>query len=274
MNITIIIPSYNQGQFIEETIKSVINQSYKNFELIVIDNQSTDQTKEILRKYSSQIKVVCDKDTGQTNAINKGFKMAAGDILAYLNSDDLYEKNTLKIVADYFKKNPKIKIVYGKGKFINEKGKFLGFYKTKPPTLKNLFKECVISQPTVFMRREVYEQIGPFDESLNFAMDYDYWIKVAKKYKFYFINKTIASTRLHKQSKTSQSKKVFEEVLIVLKKNYGKVSDEAIFNYAYAVTKKSLTRIILAFKIYWQLKQIPSKQGIKFFVILFKKIFK
>lgn len=270
MLLSIIIPSFNQAQFIEETLKSVLNQNYKNKEIIVVDNLSTDDTPKILKKYQEKIKVIREEDNGQSEAINKGFRMSRGDILAYLNSDDLYEKETLRIVADFFKENKKAKIVYGVGKFIDEKGKFLGYYNTREPTLENLFKECVVSQPTVFMRKEVYQDIGPFDENLHFAMDYDYWIRVAKKYQFYFINKPLASTRLHQKSKTAQSENVFEEILKVIKKNYGRLSDEAIFNYAYVKEKDYLRRILQAIKLYFKYNQLPTLKGLKYFGILFK----
>lgn len=269
------MPSFNQGEFIEKAILSILSQDYKVKELIIVDNQSTDKTNDILLKYSKQITVLQEKDNGQTEAINKGLKTAKGDILAYLNSDDIYEKNTFKIVDDYFIKHPNVKIVYGVGRFIDEKGKFAGYYKTKSPTLENLFKECVISQPTVFMRREIYETIGPLDENLDYTMDYDYWIKVAKKYKFSFINKPLASTRLHKNSKTSsQSEKVFKEILAVLKNNFGKVSDEAVFNYSYIAGRTALKKIKQAISIYIKYCQFPKKVGQKHILILIKSIFK
>jgi glycosyltransferase involved in cell wall biosynthesis len=273
MNISVIIPSYNQGKFIETAIKSILGQKYDQTEIIVVDNESTDETRELLKKYSSKIKAIIEKDKGQTNAINKGFKLAKGDILAYLNADDVYEPIAFRYVVNFFKKNPQAKIVYGKGKFIDEKGKFLGYYKTNTPSLENLFKECVISQPTVFMRREVYDNVGLFDEGLNYTMDYDYWIRVAKKYEFYFIDEVLASTRLHNNTKTATAQeKIFFEILTVLKKNYGKVSDEAVFNYAYVKGKNNFEKIKEALKIYFKYRQFPTKTGLKHFGILLKKL--
>lgn len=272
LTISIVIPSYNQGQYIEAAIKSVINQPYQNVELIVVDNLSTDNTLKILNKYKNKITFIREKDFGQTNAINKGYKAATGKIISYLNSDDLLEPKALGHVADYFVHNPKTKIIYGKGKFIDIKGKFLGYYKTQLPTLKSLFKECVISQPTVFMRKELYDEVGTFDESLNYAMDYDYWIRVAKKYRFMFIDETLAVTRLHPKTKTAQKEKVFLEILSVLKKNYGKVSDEAIFNYVYVTNKNAKSRFMSAINKFIAYQQLPSLVGLKHFGILVKQI--
>ena len=273
IKISIVMPSYNQGIYIDSAIKSILNQKYPDLELIIIDNLSIDNTNTVLKKYDEKLTIIREKDRGQTNAINKGFRVAKGEILAYLNSDDLYAQNTLKIVSDYFEKHTKAKIVYGKGGFIDKKGKFIGYYKTQFPTLDNLFKECVISQPTVFMRKEVYEQIGPFDENLKYAMDYDYWIRVAKKFKFNFIDSVLASTRLHSESKTSQKAQVFSEILKVLKKNYGKVSDEAIFNYAYAVELNPKLKIGKALNQYLRYMQLPTVCGLKHFGILFRQVF-
>ncbi|MFZ6034774.1 MAG: glycosyltransferase family 2 protein [Patescibacteria group bacterium] len=273
---SIIIPSYQQGNYIEQTLKSVLNQDYPNKEVIVVDNLSTDGTLEVLKKYKNRINVIREKDGGQTSAINKGIKISKGDILAYLASDDVYEKNTLNMVVDYFTTHPEAEIVYGKGRFIDEKGKDLGLYDTMSPTTENLYIECVLSQPAVFISRKAFEKIGVFDERLNYAMDYDYWIRAAiSNLKFGFIDKILADTRLHKESKTvSQKRKMFEEILLVLKKNYHRVSDQAIFNYAYVLGNKPLERMAYAFKAYAKYKQIPKLTGLRHLAILVKATLK
>jgi len=272
MQISIVIPSFNQGVYIGETIKSILDQKEKDVEIIIVDNKSTDKTKEILEKYKNQIKIISEKDRGQTDAINKGMEMAKGDILAYLNSDDYYEPGSLKTVREFFRDNTEAKIIYGQGKLVDEKGRMIRMYKTEHPTLDSLFRECVISQPTVFMRREVFEKIGEFDTNLNYAMDYDYWIRVGKKYRFHYIDRILASTRIHPKSKTAQSEKVFEGILKVLKKNYGKVSDEAVFNYAFVKERSSVRRIKAAFETYRHYKQLPRKKGFIFFGRLMKSL--
>lgn len=272
MQISIVIPSFNQGVYIGETIKSILDQKEKDVEIIVVDNKSTDKTKEILEEFKNQIKIISERDRGQTDAINKGMRIAKGDVLAYLNSDDYYETGALKSVKKFFNKDRDAKIIYGQGRLVDEKGRMIRMYKTEHPTLDSLFRECVISQPTVFMRREVFEKIGEVDTNLNYAMDYDYWIRVSKKYRFHYIDQILASTRIHTKSKTAQSEKVFEEILKVLKKNYGRVSDEAVFNYAFVKERSSVRRIKAAFETYRHYKQLPRKKGFIFFGRLIKSL--
>ena len=139
MKISVITPSFNQGRFIEQTIKSVLNQRYPDLEYIVIDGGSTDNTLEILRKYSDKIMWVSEKDKGQSSAINKGIRMATGDILAFLNSDDLYLPHTLKTVADFFKKNQKASWASGDYHIIDSRGRKIRKYVVVYKRLLRLF---------------------------------------------------------------------------------------------------------------------------------------
>lgn len=207
--ISIVTPSYNQGKFIERTIRSVLDQNYPNLEYIVIDGGSKDETVEILEKYGRKIKWVSEKDSGQTEAINKGLRMSTGDILAYLNSDDTYELGGLKLIGKYFARYKKTMIVYGNGRHIDENDKYINDYPSGAVSYEILKSTCPVCQPSVFWKRKLWEDIGSFDESLRFGMDYDYWIRVAKKYKFTFIGDYIANTRLHSNTKTlSQAENV------------------------------------------------------------------
>ena len=185
MKISIITPSYNQAEFIERTIQSILNQSYSNFEYIIMDGGSTDGTIEILKKYSNKIIWKSEKDNGQSDAINKGLKIATGDIVAYLNSDDTYELNALQKVADFFIKNPDKKWVYGKCKIINEKDqeirKPITAYKNwllKKYSYKKLLTENFISQPATFWKKELHNEFGYFNESESLCMDYEFWLRI------------------------------------------------------------------------------------------------
>jgi glycosyltransferase involved in cell wall biosynthesis len=227
--ISVIVPSYNQGAYIERTIQSILNQRYPNLEIIVMDGGSTDQTLKILKKYSKKIVWFSEKDAGQADAINKGLRFSSGQILAYLNSDDTYEPKALHTIAKYFLKHPKTQFVYGQGCLINKKDKRIGMYNDSPMTHKSLYAACGISQPTAFWTREVYRKIGPFDATLQYTMDYDYWIRVSAHYSLQHLKTPLANTRIHAQSKTSsQTHKLHLDAVRTLLKHYGSVHHDWI----------------------------------------------
>jgi len=169
--ISIITPSYNQGQFLEETILSVLNQNYPNLEYIIIDGGSTDNSVEIIKKYEDRLAYwVSEKDRGQTHAINKGFKRATGDIVNWLNSDDLLEQGALKILAKEIEKNPAADFYFGDFSVIDSEGRKLFYRKSPPYQFATLFwGRQLSSQPAVFFRRNLLENIGYLDENLNFC---------------------------------------------------------------------------------------------------------
>lgn len=239
--ISVITPTYNQARYIERTIDSVLDQNYPNLELIVVDGKSTDNTVGILKKYGKKIKWVSEKDKGQTNAMNKGFKMATGDILTYLNSDDTHEKSTLFKIASYFKSHPKSLIAYGKGKYIDQDDRYLEDYPNNIVSLNSMFYECGICQPTVFFKRQLWNKVGEFDESYHSVMDYNYWVRALKVTKFKFINEYLANYRLHSDSKTvSQRQLTYREIIRASKNLYNKVSFNWVIGY-FHVTKLDQT---------------------------------
>jgi glycosyltransferase involved in cell wall biosynthesis len=187
--ISIITPSFNQGPFIERTIRSVLDQEYPNFEYIVMDGGSMDGTIEILRKYEGRLKWISQKDEGQADAINKGIGVATGDVIAYLNSDDVYEPGTLKKVADQFSAHPETLWLTGHCRIIDEQDREI----RRPITAyKNfllrhyshslLLITNPISQPATFWRRQVIDELGVFNKNEHFVMDYDYWLRIGKRY--------------------------------------------------------------------------------------------
>lgn len=223
--ISVITPSFNQGDFIERTIKSVLSQDYPNIEYIVMDGGSTDGTVGILKKYGEKIIWRSEKDKGQGDAVNKGLKLAKGEILAYLNSDDTYQPEAFKIVANFFIKNPDIMWVFGKCRIVDENDqeirKTITVYKNfwlKRYNYKTLLILNYISQPAVFWRRKAYEEIGEFNPKEFWELDYDYWLRLGKKYQPGFINKYLANFRVHKKAKTSIGIKHFLEEVEVAKR--------------------------------------------------------
>lgn len=207
--ISIITPTFNQAKFIERTIKSVLAQKYPNLEYIIMDGGSTDGTVQILKEYDSKIIWRSEKDKGQANAINKGLKLATGDILAYLNSDDTYENGVLLKVAQFYGNNPEKKWFFGKCRIINENDREIRQWIT---AYKNLFLRRYsyqlllildyISQPAVFWTRGAMNEVGFFDESQYYEMDYEYWLRIGKEHRPGFINDYLADFRIHTESKT------------------------------------------------------------------------
>ena len=242
MRISIITPSYNQARFIERTIQSVLSQDYLDLEYIVMDGGSTDGTIEILKKYEDRMVWKSEKDNGQSDAINKGLKMATGDIVAYLNSDDTYEPETFKKVADFFQNNHDKKWVTGKCKIIDENDKEIRkpitFYKNlflKKFSYFKLLSENFISQPATFWKRELVDEIGYLNEEEHFCMDYEYWLRIGQKYPAGIINSYLANFRYHENSKSGGvNKKQFQDELRIAKKyNDGKMLPIALHKINY-----------------------------------------
>jgi len=200
--VTIVTPSFNSAKTIEATILSVLQQTYKPIEYIVMDGGSKDGTVEIARRYEPQLKVVSEPDKGQSDAINKGWRMAKGDILAWLNADDQYLPDTVQIAADYFQSHPEAKWVYGVLQSINPQGQpfpYRNFEITwNYDTLLRV--GCYVTQPTVFLRRSVIDQFGLLHEQLHYAMDYEYWLRIGRVYPGHLI--TDLHARMIRSSET------------------------------------------------------------------------
>ena len=212
--VSIATPSYNQAGYIEQTIKSVLSQK-GDFELeyIIMDGGSTDRSVAIIKKYAEKhpcaIKWVSEKDKGQADAINKGWKMATGDIVAYLNSDDMYEPGAIQHAVRFLEKKPDVDWVYGQCRIVDEKGKeirrFIKWYRHllgRNYSYDKLLKENFIAQPSVFLRKKVLKDCGYLDPKQHLIMDYEYWLRIGKKHKGAFINAPIAKFRFYRQSKS------------------------------------------------------------------------
>jgi glycosyltransferase involved in cell wall biosynthesis len=242
MKVSIITPSLNQGRFIERTIQSVLSQHIDNLEYIIIDGGSQDQTLEILNQYKNRLKFISEPDDGQSDAINKGLKMASGDIIGWLNSDDIYYPDAIKSICSFFQKHPEIDIVYGQAYHIDAHDQIIAPYPTQPWHFKQLFNHCYISQPAVFFRKTVIERYGLLNKTLNYCMDFEYWLRLGKKgAKFAYFPQLLAGSRVYPETKTaSQAVKMQKEVITMLKHNFHKVHPRWFLTYAYADTKSTL----------------------------------
>ena len=207
--ISIVIPSLNQGKFIEATIQSVLSQEYPNLELLVFDGGSSDETLSILEKYTDQLHWVSQKDNGQAEAINRGLRAATGEIVTYLNTDDLLLPGSLAQVAREFVARPGILWLAGRCRIINAEGheirQIVTLYKNLlllTGSRHVLLAANYISQPATFWRRCAMEKAGWLDESLYYMMDYDYWLRLWNLKPPRLITRKLAAFRVHAQSKT------------------------------------------------------------------------
>jgi glycosyltransferase involved in cell wall biosynthesis len=222
--INIITPSFNQGAFIEETIRSVLLQSYPNIEYIIIDGGSTDGTVEIIRKYEQRLAFwVSEPDEGQADALRRGFELAKGEILAYLNADDLYTPNAVETAFTAFQDDPDLALVHGDSIIINDAGEKIGHKRGEEGAFLSYFLSMAnpISQPSAFWRRSDYESIGGIDSKLHYVLDYDLWSRmglVGKKFRH--IAADLSLFRIHASSKTQQSMLPFEQERLELIQTY------------------------------------------------------
>lgn len=204
--VSIITPSYNQARFLERTIRSVLAQDYPRIEYIVLDAMSNDETPEVLRKYQRQItKVIREPDNGQADAINKGFKIARGEVLAWINSDDCYTSSTVvsQAVAS-LANNPSSDLVYGRRKYVNVDGNLVLVRPFRDFSYEALKLSCYIPQECCFWRREIYERAGGFvDDTYKFAMDYELWMRMLNNgAQFLALREFFGLYRLHDQAKS------------------------------------------------------------------------
>lgn len=203
--ISIITPSFNQARFLEETIISVLNQNYLNLEYIIIDGGSTDGSVEIIKKYEKHLAYwISEKDNGQSEAINKGLKKSSGEIVAWLNSDDLYFQDTFSTVAKVFTENPDVDLIYGDVENFYSDGRTES-YINKMFEPNDFLSRVAIHQPSVFWRKKIHEETGYLDETLHYLMDYDLWMRFFFNYKSIKVNKPLAGFRIHDASKTSSN---------------------------------------------------------------------
>lgn len=221
--VTIVTPSLNQGDFLETAILSVLEQDYQNLEYMIIDGGSTDHSVEIIRNYAHRLAHwESEPDRGQAHAINKGLKRAKGEILGWLNADDVLLPDTVSTAVEVLRKDPELDVVYGRLERIDPNGKAVPTPLLPKDRVEfdpyHAIGECVVNQPGSFWRRSIMEQVGYLDEQLNYAFDYEYWVRILLAGgKFKRLPRAVAKFRLSPQSKTvAQTAKAAREHLKVI----------------------------------------------------------
>ena len=215
--VTVVTPSFNQAAFLEQTIQSVLSQGYPNLEYMIVDGGSTDGSVAIIQKYASQLAWWgSEKDHGQAEAVNKGFKRASGELVGWLNSDDLYQPGSILAAVEVFQRHPEAGIVYGDVLSINACGEAINLMKFAPYTLQDLMAFKIICQPGAMLRRTVLEQSGGLDERFHFMLDHQLWLRMVRLAPMVYLPRLQAAARFHPAAKNlAQAPKFGEEALQV-----------------------------------------------------------
>ncbi|PPD41668.1 MAG: glycosyltransferase [Methylocystis sp.] len=208
--LSVVIPSYQQGMFIERTIRSIVEQNYPNLELILMDGGSTDETMSIVERYKSHFAHISSgKDGGQASAIRKGFEIATGDYISWLNSDDTYNPGALLAIGSYLAEHPEVRFVYGDMDLIDAEGKLIA-HKRSVKFVLGVMKYAFLTVPqmSAFWSKKLYDEVGGVDASLRFCMDYDLFVRMASRSTPVHIDRTIGNFRIHPTSKTTNLENV------------------------------------------------------------------
>jgi hypothetical protein len=202
---SIITPSLNQAAFIEAAIDSVLAQDYPSIEYIVVDGGSTDGTLEILKRYGDRIRWISEPDAGQSDAIDKGVRLTQGEVLGWLNADDVYLPGALSRAVQAFEQDSNPALVYGQAQDIDIHGHVLGRSRqVEPFSMRRLleFGDFIV-QPAAFFLRPAYQAVGGLDRTLHYCMDYDLWIRLAQRYAVHYLTEPLAQSRIYGATKTS-----------------------------------------------------------------------
>jgi glycosyltransferase involved in cell wall biosynthesis len=260
LSFSIVTPSYNQGRYLAATIESVLGQEGDfTIDYVITDGGSTDNSVDVIRDYEKRLangawpvrcrgityRWVSEKDKGQSDAIQKGFAIARGDILAWLNSDDTYLPNALQIATRAFH-DERVAVIYGRSEFTDENGNVVGHYRTEPFDSERLAVFNFIAQPSVFFRRATFERVGGIEPSLHYVMDFDLWIRMSREHRFVYVQELLSTFRLHDESKTvsrSHALRNSKETLESIQRHFGWAPLNRVYGYAHQVVRSKLPAI-------------------------------
>src|SRR3990167_956889 len=224
---SVITPSWNQGRYLSSCIDSIKNQKDSDYEHIIVDNCSTDETGAILADYAKehQVKVIIEVDRGQSEAVNKGLRLAQGEIICWLNSDDAYLPETFELLRETFS-DPSVDVVFGDVRQISYDGRFperlVAGWENRNDLVRWWNRKVKLHQPAIFFRRSVMEKVGFLREDLHYAMDYEYWWRISEHYPFHYLGKELAIQHRQPESKTIKAwHRVLEEREQIFSSFYG-----------------------------------------------------
>lgn len=224
--VSIVTPSFNSADYIEQAIVSVQRQDYSRPEHIIIDGQSTDGTLDILRRYEPAVTWLSEPDNGQADAINKGFRMAKGEIVGWLNADDTYQLGAIKSAVAFLLANPAIDLVYGNFNFVDEHGQVIATHTTPAFTLEKILYAAIIPQTSMFFRRRVLDGLGGVNPDLHYTMDWEFTLRVVRRYNVARVAQTWGNFRIVEGTKSAQQpEKFWPEIIPVLQQT---IREEAL----------------------------------------------
>lgn len=231
--VSIVTPSYNKARFLEKTIRSVLSQDYPYIDYIVMDGGSTDGSVEVLRKYAARLRYESNPGEGQAEAINRGFHVSRGRVFAYLKPDDTYLPGAVGNAVRHMITRPEFAVVYGEAYYVGENGEIIDRYPTRPFDPELLSKCCYICQPAAFLWQEVFLNAGMMNPKQRFALDYDLWMRIAKRYPMLKIDEFLAaSPRCWENETLRRDRAAYMEILSALKAHYGYIPIEWVHAYA------------------------------------------
>jgi hypothetical protein len=245
--VALVTPSYNQGLFIRATVDSVLAQGYPQLSYLVMDGGSTDETPRILAAHGGRVAWHSERDQGQADAINKGFAAIGGEIMGWLNSDDLLLPGTLAYVGRFFRDHPEVDVVYGHRIIIDEEGREIGRWVLPGHDPAALALTDYVPQETMFWRAAVWRKIGPLDTGFHYAMDWDFLLRAARAgFRFRRLPRFLGCFRVHGEQKTAQTGAMTEEMDRLRKRHFGR-----------PVSQQEISRGLRAY----QLRQIACDWG-------------
>ena len=233
MKFSIVVPSLNQARFLPDCIDSLLSQTDVDLEVIVGDGGSEDDSVQILKSYGNRISWTSGPDGGQAEAINQGFSKANGEILGYLNSDDVLLPGALSKVEEFYRNNPETELVYGEAYHIDEDGQRIAPYRTMSWSASHLGAQCPICQPAAFWKRSIWERVGGFESKLECSMDYEFWIRIFRSGGTGFhLAENLAASRDYEATKTrSRRQTVYQEIISFQKLHLGRAHAQWYYEY-------------------------------------------